>query len=87
MGRLREDEARILDEGLQSYIVLDAPKPGEPLFTRTATQPIYQLSVEEIDALLSAIFDTASVNAAFFTNPLNPGARATLERAPRAPII
>jgi hypothetical protein len=77
---------RVLADGMQSFIELDAPKPGVPPSTSTMKEPVYRLSVEEIDSLVKAIFDKASVNPPFFTNRFNADARAYLERSPKAQI-
>jgi hypothetical protein len=65
------------------FYALPISRPDPPLTFSVAsgsTPPTYFLVVNEVDALVRAIFDTASVNPTFHFNQLGEEGRAVIQR-------
>jgi hypothetical protein len=70
----------ILSSGMMTTIgIIRTPSvsPKNP----ARPEPMYELYLEEVDALVDQIFATASVNPRFFLSPFNPRAREYLKEA------
>jgi hypothetical protein len=76
----------MLGKGLQLLIDVQVPLSDVPP-SSPSPGTLYHFHVQEIDDLVKAIFDKASVNPRFFTESLNGEAREALERSPKAEII
>jgi hypothetical protein len=76
---------QILTEGMRLSVEIEKPDSltTSPIQTRPA--PAFNLVVEEMNQLVMAIFQKASINPAFFTSRLNSEAVIYLERANTAP--
>jgi hypothetical protein len=75
----------VLEKGMLSYIALQAPAVIAPSSVMPSVST-YQLAVAQIDQLVKAIFQKASVNPRFFTNSFNAVASAYFEKEPGALI-
>ncbi len=68
---------RIVETGMLCRWSFDYPVPGITQETAgpNRPEPVYEFSVWEIDDLVAAIFDAATVNPEFFTNRFNTDAQ------------
>jgi len=78
---------RILSNGMMALISSKRQPHARGSLKSRRPEPVYEVVVEEIDHLVQMIFERASVDFKFFTNSLNPQAKAYLSKESEASLV